>query len=123
MTTVLLVEDNEMNRDMLTRRLTKKGYSVATAEDGQKAVDMVGAVAPDIILMDMSLPHMDGLEATRRIKANAAFQRIPIIVLTANATTSDRASALAAGCDGFETKPVNFPQLLEAMVACLSLQQ
>jgi len=115
MSTVLLVEDNEMNRDMLTRRLTKKGFTVETAEDGQQAVDNVGRISPDIILMDMSLPIMDGLEATRRIKADAGTSRIPIIVLTANATVTDRENALAAGCNDFETKPVNLPQLLDKM--------
>lgn len=112
---VLIVEDNEMNRDMLSRRLTKKGFEVATAEDGQEAVDCIDGISPDIVLMDMSLPKMDGLEATRRIRAGAARRNVPIIVLTANATTIDRDNALAAGCDDFETKPVNLPQLLEKM--------
>lgn len=120
MPTVFLVEDNEMNRDMLTRRLTKKGYDVATAEDGQEAVDKIGDVKPDIVLMDMSLPRMDGLEATRRIKAHPEFGAVPVVVLTANATTGDRDDAMAAGCDAFETKPVNLPQLLETMAACLA---
>ena len=119
MPTVLLVEDNEMNRDMLSRRLTKKGFAVEIAEDGEQALAMVGGVHPDIVLMDMSLPKLDGLEATRRIKADAALQKIPVIVLTANATTADRENALAAGCNDFETKPVNLPQLLEKMQACL----
>lgn len=120
MPTVFLVEDNEMNRDMLTRRLTKKGYEVATAEDGQEAVDKIGDVKPDIVLMDMSLPRMDGLEATRRIKAHPELGAVPVVVLTANATTGDRDDAMAAGCDAFETKPVNLPQLLETMAACLA---
>lgn len=122
MKTVLLVEDNEMNRDMLTRRLTKKGYAVEIAVDGQEALDLIGTVRPDLVLMDMSLPRLDGLEATRRIKADAALSHIPIIVLTANATVSDRENALQAGCDEFETKPVNLPQLLEKMDACLNVQ-
>ncbi|HAJ18037.1 MAG TPA: two-component system response regulator [Microbacterium sp.] len=112
---VLIVEDNEMNRDMLTRRLTKKGFLVSTAEDGQEAVDCIDGISPDIVLMDMSLPKMDGLEATRRIRSSALKRNVPIIVLTANATTIDRDNALAAGCDDFETKPVNLPQLLEKM--------
>ncbi len=120
MPTVFLVEDNEMNRDMLTRRLTKKGYDVTTAEDGQEAVDKIGDVKPDIVLMDMSLPRMDGLEATRRIKAHPELGAVPVVVLTANATTNDRDDAMAAGCDAFETKPVNLPQLLETMAACLA---
>ena len=120
MPTVFLVEDNEMNRDMLTRRLTKKGYEVATAEDGQEAVDKIGDVKPDIVLMDMSLPRMDGLEATRRIKAHPELGAVPVVVLTANATTNDRDDAMAAGCDAFETKPINLPQLLETMAACLA---
>lgn len=120
MKTVLLVEDNEMNRDMLTRRLTKRGYAVEIAEDGQEAVERIGTVRPDVVLMDMSLPRMDGLEATRRIKADAGLRNIPIIVLTANATVTDKENALQAGCDDFETKPVNFPQLLEKMDACIN---
>ncbi len=120
MPTVFLVEDNEMNRDMLTRRLTKKGYDVTTAEDGQEAVDKIGDVKPDIVLMDMSLPRMDGLEATRRIKTHPELGGVPVVVLTANATTNDRDDAMAAGCDAFETKPVNLPQLLETMAACLA---
>ena len=120
MPTVFLVEDNEMNRDMLTRRLTKKGYDVTTAEDGQEAVDKIGDVKPDIVLMDMSLPRMDGLEATRRIKTHPELGAVPVVVLTANATTNDRDDAMAAGCDAFETKPVNLPQLLETMAACLA---
>ena len=123
MPTVLLVEDNEMNRDMLSRRLAKKGFAVEIAEDGEQAVAMAGGVHPDIVLMDMSLPKMDGLEATRRIKADLALQRIPVIVLTANATVTDRENALAAGCNDFETKPVNLPQLLEKMQACLAAPQ
>ncbi len=119
MPTVLLVEDNEMNRDMLTRRLTKKGFGVSVAVDGQEAVDMASAMVPDIVLMDMSLPVMDGLDATRRIKSDPALKSIPIIVLTANATTVDRQNALDAGCDEFETKPVNLPQLLDKMAICL----
>jgi len=120
MPNVLLVEDNEMNRDMLSRRLSKKGYSVTVAEDGLAAVEMTERLTPDIVLMDLSLPKLDGLEATRRIKSDRALQHIPVIVLTANATVTDRENALAAGCDEFETKPVNLPQLLEKMTACLN---
>jgi CheY-like chemotaxis protein len=115
MPTVLLVEDNEMNRDMLSRRLTKKGYAVEYAEDGQAAIDCLPALMPDIVLMDMSLPVLDGLEATRQIKLDEKLQHIPVVVLTANATVTDRDASLAAGADDFETKPVNFQQLLEKM--------
>jgi CheY-like chemotaxis protein len=116
---VLLVEDNEMNRDMLMRRLVKKGYSVEFAVDGEEALEKSASVHPDIILMDMSLPKLDGLEATRRIRADDALKKIPIIVLTANATVADRETAIAAGCDEFETKPIQLPTLLEKMEACL----
>lgn len=119
MTSVLLVEDNEMNRDMLVRRLTKKGFEVSVAVDGREAVEMTASMVPEIVLMDMSLPVMDGLDATRQIKGDPTLKEIPIIVLTANATVTDRENALAAGCDEFETKPVNLPQLLDKMAACL----
>ena len=119
MTTVLLVEDNDMNRDMMIMRLTKRGFTVESAADGNEAVEKAIRICPDIILMDMSLPKMDGLTATRMVKSNPASEKIPVIVLTANATVFDRDNALAAGCDDFETKPVNFSQLIEKMNYCL----
>jgi two-component system, cell cycle response regulator DivK len=110
---ILLVEDNEMNRDMLSRRLTRNGFEVVVAIDGAQAVAMAAAESPDLILMDMSLPVMDGLEATRQVKAAAATRSIPVIALTANALVEDRERALAAGCNDFDTKPVELPRLLE----------
>ena len=112
MTKILLVEDNEMNRDMLTRRLERKGFEVVIAVDGQAGVDMASCSSPDIILMDLSLPVIDGWEATRQIKANAATQSIPVIALTAHAMAGDEEKALQAGCDDYDTKPVNFQRLL-----------
>ena len=110
---VLLVEDNEMNRDMLSRRLERKGFDGVFALDGQAAVDMADSEQPDLILMDMSLPIMDGWEATRRIKANDKLQNIPIIALTAHAMSGDREKALQAGCEEYDTKPIDFPRLIE----------
>jgi two-component system cell cycle response regulator DivK len=110
---ILLVEDNEMNRDMLSRRLARNGFEVVVAIDGAQAVAMAVAESPDLILMDMSLPVMDGLEATRQVKAAPATRSIPVIALTANALVEDRERALAAGCDDFDTKPVELPRLLE----------
>jgi CheY-like chemotaxis protein len=110
---ILLVEDNEMNRDMLSRRLARNGFEVVVAVDGGQAVTMASAEKPDLILMDMSLPVMDGLEATRHIKAAPSTRSIPVIALTANALVEDRERALAAGCDDFDTKPVELPRLLE----------
>lgn len=110
---ILLVEDNEMNRDMLSRRLARKGYQVAVAEDGQLGVEMASSETPDLILMDMSLPVIDGWEATRRIKGAAETSAIPIIALTAHAMASDREKAMEAGCDDYDTKPVELPRLLE----------
>jgi len=115
MTKVLLVEDNEMNRDMLSRRLERKGFEVVFAMDGQAAVDMADSESPDLILMDMSLPVMDGWEATRQIKANQGLSTIPIIALTAHAMSGDREKAIEAGCEEYDTKPVDFPRLLEKM--------
>jgi two-component system, cell cycle response regulator DivK len=109
---VLLVEDNEDGRDMLSRRLTRSGYEVVAAADGAEAVKQAGLVAPDIVLMDVSLPVMDGLEATRRLKAEVATRGIPVVALTAHAMPGDRDRALAAGCDEYETKPIDFPGLL-----------
>ncbi|MBI3823702.1 MAG: response regulator [Planctomycetes bacterium] len=110
---VLLVEDNEMNRDMLSRRLIRKGFEVAIAVDGAEGVAMATAQKPDIILMDISLPVFDGLEATRRIKADEPTAKIPVIALTAHALGEDRDKALAAGCDDYDTKPIDLPRLLE----------
>lgn len=109
---ILLVEDNEMNRDMLSRRLIRRGYEVVIATDGQQGVDLAGTVAPAVILMDMSLPVIDGWEATRRIKANDATKQIPVIALTAHAMAGDREQALAAGCDDYDTKPIDLARLL-----------
>lgn len=113
MAKILLVEDNEMNRDMLSRRLMRKGHEVIMALDGQEGVDLAKNAAPDIILMDMSLPVIDGWEATRRVKADPATQPIPVIALTAHAMAGDREKALEAGCDDYDTKPVEFARLLE----------
>ena len=112
MAKILLVEDNEMNRDMLSRRLLKKGFVVVMAVDGAIAIQMAQAEKPDLILMDVNLPEIDGLEATRRLKAAPETSKIPIIALTANAMAGDRDEALAAGCDDYDPKPVDFPRLL-----------
>ncbi len=109
---ILLVEDNEMNRDMLSRRLTRNGFDVVMAVDGGQAVSMAVSETPDIILMDMSLPVIDGWEATRQVKANPATGKIPIIALTAHAMSEDEAKARAAGCDDFDTKPVDIARLV-----------
>lgn len=109
---VLLVEDNEMNRDMLSRRLARNGYEVVMAVDGQQAITMAGSESPDIILMDMSLPVIDGWEATRRVKADPATRSIPVIALTAHAMAEDEKKARDAGCDDFDTKPVDIQRLI-----------
>ena len=109
---LLLVEDNEMNRDMLSRRLERRGYVVAIALDGQQGIDMARSEKPDLILMDMSLPVVDGWEATRQLKADDATKETPIIALTAHAMASDEEQAREAGCDDFDTKPVDFKRLL-----------
>ena len=119
MTKVLLVEDNEMNRDMLSRRLIRRGFTVVFAADGQQGVDLARSEKPDIILMDMSLPVMDGWEATRRVKADAATRAVPVIGLTAHAMSGDREKAIEAGCDDYDTKPVEFDRLLEKMLRLL----
>jgi CheY-like chemotaxis protein len=119
MTKILLIEDNEMNRDMLSRRLHKVGYEVVLAVDGEEGVAKAQAEAPALILMDMSLPGIDGWEATRRLKAADQTQKIPIIALTAHALTDDRDKALAAGCDDFDTKPVELARLLSKIKALL----
>ncbi|MBI1880138.1 MAG: response regulator [Chloroflexi bacterium] len=120
MTKILVVEDNETNRDMLSRRLARKGYEVLIAIDGAEGVAMAQAQAPDLILMDMSLPVLDGWEATRRLKAAADTCTIPVIALTAHAMAGDREKAMEAGCDEYETKPVEFQRLLSKIEALLN---
>jgi two-component system, cell cycle response regulator DivK len=119
MITILLVEDNELNRDMLSRRLERRGYRVLIAVDGKQGVHMAKSEVPDLILMDMSLPVLDGWEATRLIKSAAETQTIPIIALTAHAMSGDRERALDAGCDDYDTKPIEFARLLHKIRACL----
>src|SRR5205814_592835 len=116
---ILIVEDNEMNRDMLSRRLARRGYSVVTALDGEQGLAAAQSENPDLILMDMSLPIMDGWEATRRLKGDVATSRIPVIGLTAHAMSGDRDKAIAAGCDDYDTKPVELPRLLEKIETLL----
>lgn len=116
---VLLVEDNEMNRDMLSRRLQKRGFEVVLAIDGGEGVAKALSEAPDLILMDMSLPVLDGWEATRRIRETETTARIPIIALTAHAMSDDREKALSAGCDDFDTKPIELPRLMEKIEKAL----
>jgi CheY-like chemotaxis protein len=116
---ILLIEDNEMNRDMLSRRLTKRGYAITVAVDGEQGLALVAHTAPDLILMDMSLPVIDGWAATRLLKAAPATAQIPIIALTAHAMDSDREKALAAGCDDFDTKPIELERLLGKIDALL----
>lgn len=120
MAKILLVEDNEMNRDMLSRRLRRRGYNVVLAVDGPSGVKMAQSEAPDLVLMDMSLPVVDGWEATRRLKTEAATKHIPVIALTAHAMSGDREKALEAGCDDYDTKPVELPRLLEKIEALLT---
>jgi CheY-like chemotaxis protein len=112
---VLLVEDNEMNRDMLSRRLSRQGYEVVIATDGEDGIAMAEAETPDLVLMDMSLPVLDGWEATRRLKAAPRTSTIPVIALTAHAMAADEARAREAGCDDYDTKPIEMPRLLEKM--------
>jgi CheY-like chemotaxis protein len=119
MTTILIVEDNEMNRDMLSRRLRTRGYEVLLAVDGADGIDVARASAPDLVLMDMSLPVVDGWEATRRMKADAMLKSIPVIALTAHAMSNDREKALEAGCDDYDTKPIELPRLLAKMETLL----
>jgi two-component system, cell cycle response regulator DivK len=119
MAKILLVEDNEMNRDMLSRRLIRKGFEVVMAVDGGQAVALAQSELPDLILMDMSLPVIDGWEATRRVKAADATSNIPIIALTAHAMSGDREKTLNAGCDDYDTKPIEMPRLLEKIDALL----
>ncbi|MGA8810765.1 MAG: response regulator [Thermoanaerobaculia bacterium] len=120
MTTILIVEDNEMNRDMLSRRLERKGYTVLIAVDGESGLEVARANMPDMILMDMSLPVVDGWEATRRLKADDRLKHIPVIALTAHAMANDRDKALEAGCDDYDTKPIELPRLLAKMDALLA---
>ena len=115
MAKVLLVEDNEMNRDMLSRRLIRQGFEVVVAVDGEQGVEAAHRERPAIVLMDMSLPVLDGWEATRRLKADDATRAIPVIALTAHAMAGDRQQALDAGCDDYDTKPIELPRLLEKM--------
>ncbi len=119
MAKILLVEDNEMNRDMLSRRLTRKGYDIVIATDGAQGLAMAETEQPDLILMDMSLPVMDGWEATRRLKANEGLRVIPVVALTAHAMAGDREKCFAAGCDAYDTKPVELPRLIEKIEALL----
>src|SRR3984893_6295319 len=121
MARILLVEDNEMNRDMLSRRLQRRGYEVLIALDGAEGVAEAQTQAPDLILMDMSLPILDGWEATRRLKAAPETQSIPVIALTAHAMSGDRDKAIEAGCDDFDTKPVEFNRLLTKIEALLNM--
>ena len=116
---ILLVEDNEMNRDMLSRRLARRGYEVLLAVDGPSGVEIAQSASPDLVLMDMSLPVLDGWEATRRLKADPTTRHIPVIALTAHAMSSDHDKALEAGCDDYDTKPVELPRLLEKIAALL----
>jgi CheY-like chemotaxis protein len=120
MAKILLVEDNEMNRDMLSRRLQRKGFGVIMAEDGAQGVAMAASELPDLILLDMSLPVIDGWEVARLIKAGAATRHIPIVALTAHAMSGDREKALRAGCDEYDTKPVEFTRLLAKIEAVLA---
>ncbi|WP_457798276.1 response regulator [Methylocystis sp. S23] len=120
MVKILLVEDNELNRDMLSRRLKRNGYAVVIAVDGQEGVEMAASETPDLILMDMSLPVIDGWEATRRVKANESTRGIPVIALTAHAMAGDREKAIEAGCEDYDTKPVEITRLLEKITALLN---
>jgi len=120
MATILVVEDNEASRDALARRLQRRGYDVVLAVDGQQAVSVAQSAQPDLILMDLGLPIIDGWEATRRLKADASTQHIPIIVLSAHAMTNDRDLALAAGGDDFDTKPIRFEPLIGKITSLLA---
>ena len=119
MAKILIVEDNEMNRDMLSRRLARRGYQIMMAVDGEEGIAAAKRENPDLILMDMSLPVLDGWEATRRIKAAAETRGIPVIALTAHAMSGDREKALESGCDDYDTKPIDLPRLLAKMTAAL----
>jgi CheY-like chemotaxis protein len=123
MTTIMLVEDNELSRDALSRRLERRGYRVVPAVDGAEAVSIGRRELPDLVLMDLGLPRLDGLEATRRLKADATTRHIPIVVLSAHVMTNDRDKALEAGADDFDTKPIRFEQLLAKMAALLAVPE
>jgi CheY-like chemotaxis protein len=123
MTKILLVEDNELSADMLTRRLKKRGYDVHVATDGQQAVDMTAALRPALVLMDISLPLFDGCEATRRIRENPSTAEVPIIALTAHALPEERERAFEAGCDDYDTKPVELERLLGKIRAMLATEE
>ena len=120
---ILLVEDNEMNRDMLSRRLSRKGFEVLIAVDGQQGVEKTLSESPDLVLMDMSLPVLDGWEATRRLKASSETKHIPIIALTAHAMSGDREKTLQAGCDDYDTKPIELPRLISKIEALLNAKK
>jgi CheY-like chemotaxis protein len=120
MSKILLVEDNEANRDMLSRRLNRRGYEVLIAVDGECGLALAGTESPDLIIMDMSLPVLDGWEATRRLKAAPATSQVPIIALTAHAMSSDREKAIEAGCDDYDTKPVELDRLLDKIAVLLA---
>ena len=117
---ILIVEDNELNRDMLSRRLKRRGFDIVVAVDGREGVDLAGSEKPDLILMDMSLPVLDGWEATKLIKADDSTKAIPVIALTAHAMAGDREKALDAGCNDYDTKPIELPRLLEKIESLLS---
>ncbi len=119
---ILVVEDNEMNRDMLSRRLERRGYQVIVSVEGEAGISMALTETPDLVLMDMSLPELDGWEATRRLKAAPETRFIPVIALTAHAMSGDREKALDAGCDDYDTKPVDFPRLLSKIESLLSAE-
>ena len=119
MAKILLVEDNELNRDMLSRRLTRRGYTVVVAEDGEQALELARSEQPDLVLMDMSLPGIDGWEATRRLRADPGIAGIRVIALTAHAMAGDRERALEAGCNDYDTKPVEMDRLLQKIVTQL----
>ncbi|MCA0456032.1 MAG: response regulator [Chloroflexi bacterium] len=121
MATILIVEDNEMNLDMLSRRLEKRGHKIMIATDGAAGVEQAQSNMPDLILMDMSIPVMDGWEATRRLKSSPVTRHIPIIALTAHAVAGDREKCLAAGCDEYESKPVRFPELVAKINTILGI--
>jgi two-component system cell cycle response regulator DivK len=121
MVRVLIVEDNEMNRDVLSRRLASRGYEVLLAPDGPRGLGLARTHDPDVILMDLGLPEIDGWECARRLKADAATRRIPIIALSAHAMVGDREKALEAGCDDFDTKPIDFAGLLQKMDRVLAI--
>jgi two-component system cell cycle response regulator DivK len=123
MTKILLVEDNEMNRDMLSRRLIRNGYEVVMALDGRQAVEMASGENPDLIIMDMSLPVIDGWEATRQVKAAPETRAIPVIALTAHAMAGDREKAIEAGCEDYDTKPIDLPRLLGKIAMLLQQKQ